>query len=39
MGEALDRVGVAWRLNRPNSISIARRSSVALMDEHVGPKG
>jgi hypothetical protein len=38
MGAALDQVSVAWRFNRPNSISIARRSAVALMDEHVGPK-
>lgn len=38
MGAALDRVGVAWRLNRPNSISVARRDAVALMDQHVGPK-
>jgi hypothetical protein len=38
MGTTLDRVGVEWRYNRPNSISVARRSSVALMDEHVGPK-
>jgi hypothetical protein len=38
MGWALDLVGVEWRYNRPNSISIARRASVALMDEHIGPK-
>jgi len=38
MAEALDRVGVAWRLNRPNSISVARRESVAKLDAHVGPK-
>jgi hypothetical protein len=38
MGDALDRVGVAWRYNRPNSISIARRAAVALMDAQVGPK-
>lgn len=38
MGEALDRVGVAWRYNRPNSISVARRDAVALMDAHVVPK-
>ena len=38
MGAALDRVGVAWRFNRPNSISIAKRAAVAAMDEHVGPK-
>lgn len=38
MGTALERAGVAWRYNRPNSISVARREAVALMDEHVGPK-
>lgn len=38
MGDALDRVGVAWRYNRGNSISIARRAAVAMMDVHVGPK-
>jgi len=38
MGDALDRVGVAWRFNRPNSISIAKRDAVALMDVHIGPK-
>jgi hypothetical protein len=38
MGAALDRVGVAWRFNRRNSISIARRGAVAIMDEHIGPK-
>jgi hypothetical protein len=38
MGDTLDRVGVAWRYNRPNSISIARREAVAAMDAHVGPK-
>jgi len=38
MGGALDRVGVAWRYNRPNSISIAKRAAVAALDEHVGPK-
>jgi hypothetical protein len=38
MGRTLDDVGVEWRFNRPNSISIARRDAVALMDLHVGPK-
>jgi hypothetical protein len=38
MGRTLDSVGVAWRFNRPNSISIARRDAVELMDLHVGPK-
>ena len=38
MGRALDQVGVAWRYNRPNSISIAQRRAVAEVDRHVGPK-
>ncbi len=38
MGRVLDQVGVEWRFNRHNSISIARRTSVAVMDAHVGPK-
>jgi hypothetical protein len=38
MGRTLDSVGVAWRFNRRNSISIARRDAVTTMDAHVGPK-
>jgi hypothetical protein len=38
MGWALDLVGAEWRYNRPNSISVAQRASVALLDEHIGPK-
>ncbi len=38
MGAALDRVGVAWRYNRPNSISVARRAAVTALDARVGPK-
>lgn len=37
-GWALDLLGVAWRLNRPNSLSVARRDAVVLLDQHVGPK-
>jgi len=37
-GWACDLVGVEWRHNRRNSISVARRTSVALLDEFVGPK-
>ncbi|MEV4415381.1 transcriptional regulator [Catellatospora sp. NPDC049609] len=37
-GWALDLLGVAWRLNRPNSLSVARREAVAVLDRHVGPK-
>jgi hypothetical protein len=40
--DALDRVGVAWRVCRrgtdPYHVSVARRESVALMDAHVGAK-
>jgi hypothetical protein len=37
-GEALDRLGVAWRFSRPNTISVARREAVARLDEFVGAK-
>jgi hypothetical protein len=36
--DALDQLGIAWRQNNWNSISIARRSAVAALDEFVGPK-
>ncbi|MEE1942201.1 hypothetical protein V1L54_22840 [Streptomyces sp. TRM 70361] len=40
--ETLDRVGVEWKVvHRPTgayNVSVARRASVALMDEHIGPK-
>ena len=35
---ALDRLGVAWRMPRPNTLSVARREAVAALDVHVGPK-
>ncbi|MFD2763129.1 transcriptional regulator [Micromonospora eburnea] len=35
---ALDLLGVAWKMNRRNSLSIARRDAVAALDRHVGPK-
>jgi hypothetical protein len=35
---ALDQLGIAWRMARPNSLSVARREAVAVLDEHVGPK-
>ncbi|WP_231921506.1 hypothetical protein [Micromonospora auratinigra] len=35
---ALDLLGIAWRMNRPNSLSVARREAVAALDRHVGPK-
>ena len=37
-GETCDALGVEWRFNLPWSISIAKRASVALLDEFVGPK-
>jgi hypothetical protein len=37
-GEALDRLGVAWRFSKPTTISVARREAVARHDEFVGPK-
>lgn len=40
--DALDAVGVQWttlaRGSDPYNVSVARRASVELMDEHVGPK-
>ncbi|MYS88182.1 MULTISPECIES: helix-turn-helix domain containing protein [Streptomyces] len=35
---ALDQVGVDWKQANARNISIARKASVALMDDHVGPK-
>lgn len=37
-GQALDKLGVAWRYSRRNTISVARREAVARLDEFVGPK-
>ncbi|MEU6170741.1 transcriptional regulator [Streptantibioticus parmotrematis] len=34
----MDALGVRWRQAGPYNISVARRSSVALMDAYVGPK-
>jgi hypothetical protein len=36
--DACDLIGIEHRNNRRNSISVARRASVALLDEIVGPK-
>jgi hypothetical protein len=36
--DALDQLGIAWRQNRFNSISVARREAVAALDVFVGPK-
>ncbi|MCW3840832.1 DUF1804 family protein [Micromonospora yasonensis] len=35
---ALDLLGIAWRMNLPWSLSVARRDAVAALDRHVGPK-
>jgi hypothetical protein len=37
-GRACDQLGIEWRPNNPWSLSVARRASVALLDEFVGPK-
>jgi len=37
-GRACDQLGVEWRPNNRWSLSVARRGSVALLDEFVGPK-
>jgi hypothetical protein len=36
--QALDRLGIGWRMARPNCLSVARREAVAELDRHVGPK-
>lgn len=36
--QALDRLGVAWRYNNRNCVSIAKRESVRRLDTFVGPK-
>jgi len=35
---ALNRLGVDWRMARPDSLSVAQRAAVARLDDHVGPK-
>jgi hypothetical protein len=37
-GRACDRLGIEWRPHNRWSLSVARRGSVALLDEFVGPK-
>jgi hypothetical protein len=37
-GRACDQLGIEWRPNNPWNLSVARRASVALLDEFVGPK-
>jgi hypothetical protein len=33
-----DAIGVEWRQMNRNTISVARRDSVARLDEFIGPK-
>ena len=35
---AFDRIGVDWKQNRWNSLSVAKKDSVALLDTFIGPK-
>lgn len=35
---ACDAIGVEWRYNNERNISVARRASVAKLDEFIGPK-
>jgi len=37
-GRACDALGVEWRPNNRYTLSVARRGSVALLDEFIGPK-
>jgi hypothetical protein len=36
--DACDLLGVEWRVMNRWNISVARRASVALLDEFIGPK-
>ena len=36
--ESCDRLGLRWTQSNHRNISIAHRASVALLDQHVGPK-
>ena len=36
--DSLDLLGIQWKRNGWNSISVARREAVAALDEFVGPK-
>jgi hypothetical protein len=36
--DTLDLLGIEWRQNKRNCISVAKRDSVAAMDTFVGPK-
>jgi hypothetical protein len=36
--ESCERLGLRWTQSNPRNISVSHRASVALLDEHVGPK-
>jgi hypothetical protein len=38
MQQTLEDAGIEWRMNNPWSLSVAKRASVAMLDELVGPK-
>jgi hypothetical protein len=35
---ACDRLGVRWTKSNPRNVSVSHRASVAILDQHVGPK-
>ncbi|GIE96955.1 hypothetical protein Ari01nite_44200 [Paractinoplanes rishiriensis] len=35
---SLDQLGIAWRMARSNTLSVARREAVARLDRFIGPK-
>lgn len=37
-GRACDVLGVEWRQNNARNLSVAKRASVAILDEFIGPK-
>jgi hypothetical protein len=37
-GRACDALGIEWRPHKEGSLSVAKRASVALLDEFAGPK-
>jgi hypothetical protein len=37
-GAARDRLRIQWTPNNAHNLSVARRASVAMLDEFVGPK-
>jgi hypothetical protein len=37
-GEALDRVGIAWRQTNRRTLSVSRREAVGELDGLIGPK-